>query len=530
MNKQLRQNFAVGLVLLMGVALIVFATLYIQGNVARKASYNFDVQLDNALGILPSADVLMAGIKIGSVETVTLTSGNKALLKLRVDNNRLIPNDSRFVIITGLLTNNPVLEVRPGKDKATVRANSVVEGSSEGDLTSVLNSGKALADNLNGFVGDAQTQADLKATIRNIRVLTEGAARFSSDRQTQADLKATITNLKATTDQLPALTAQAGRQLKDISARSNALLNSLEPTVKSGQRIAADAEGIAANTKGITGELQTALKENRATLKSLLQNADEATSAIAGLTLQAKEALGDKKLRENLSQSAENLASISARLDAVTADIQRLSSDPRLASDLRDTVSNLKETSTSFRNLAARVETVRIPGERRRPQPGESPAPPRPSVAPQTVSLLEPGLNLDAIYDTKAERLRLDTNYTLLGGASGLLALGGPGTFYRIGVQDLTERNRLNLQFGQYNGSEALFALRYGIFAGKLGLGADARTGPLDLRLDVYDPNRLQINARAKGYLNRDQTTALTVGVDSIGKENRAVLGVQIRR
>jgi hypothetical protein len=72
------------------------------------------------------------------------------------------------------------------------------------------------------------------------------------------------------------------------------------------------------------------------------------------------------------------------------------------------------------------------------------------------------------------------------------------------------------------------FGYRYGLFAGKLGVGADTRLGPLDLRLDLYDPNRFQVDARVKTYLNSN--TALTFGIGSIGKENRATLGVQIRR
>jgi hypothetical protein len=124
------------------------------------------------------------------------------------------------------------------------------------------------------------------------------------------------------------------------------------------------------------------------------------------------------------------------------------------------------------------------------------------------------------VYDTTVSRLRLDTNFTLLAGK--------PGSFYRLGFHDLTERNRLNLQIGSSSGLPANIALRYGIFAGKLGTGIDLRTGPVDLRLDAYDPNRFTLNARAKAYLNVD--TSITAGLDSIGKDNRATVGVQIRR
>ena len=209
--------------------------------------------------------------------------------------------------------------------------------------------------------------------------------------------------------------------------------------------------------------------------------------------------------------------------------MNRLSSDPRLSDDLRQTVAtvretadNLRGTSESVRNLAARVETIRIPGERRRPPAGQAAlnTPPKPPRGFSETSLLEPGLVFDTVYDTTVSRLRLDTDFTLLAGK--------PGSFYRVGIYDLSENNRLNLQVGSSSRLPANFAIRYGIFAGKLGTGIDLRTGPIDFRLDAYDPNRFTLNARAKAYLNAG--TSITAGLDSIGKENRATVGVQIRR
>ena len=114
--------------------------------------------------------------------------------------------------------------------------------------------------------------------------------------------------------------------------------------------------------------------------------------------------------------------------------------------------------------------------------------------------------------------MRGDANYTLLSGRN---------QFYRLGLFDATERNQLQLQMGYSNGLPATFAYRFGVLAGKFGGGIDFRTGPLDFRVDVFDPNRLQFNLRAKGYLNR--ASSLFGGLDSVGKENRATLGVQVR-
>ena len=54
--------------------------------------------------------------------------------------------------------------------------------------------------------------------------------------------------------------------------------------------------------------------------------------------------------------------------------------------------------------------------------------------------------------------------------------------------------------------------------------------GPLDLRIEGYDPNHFTGNARAKFYLDRTRTQSLLLGVDDIAHDNRAVIGVQIRK
>jgi len=114
----------------------------------------------------------------------------------------------------------------------------------------------------------------------------------------------------------------------------------------------------------------------------------------------------------------------------------------------------------------------------------------------------------------------VDTNYTRL--------YGRQGGFFRLGIQDFAETNKLNAQVGHALNDPMGAAYRYGLFSGKLGVGGDLRLGPVDVRLDLYDPNRFQADARIKAYI--DKNTAFTFGLGSIGKDNRATLGVQFRR
>lgn len=500
MNKQFWHYFKVGATFAAALAVLAVGFSLLKGQLNSDRHVN--ILYDDAKGIKKGEIIQMAGVDIGQVDDVTLTPDSKrALVRVGVRKTTKIPEGSRFVIRSGVLGNSHVLTVEPNYKATTDIADEAhVEGESASGLDTALAESQKLIQQSQKLVASFQK--------------TAGAfEKLTTDPQTQKNLRNSLRNIEETTRQLPLLQRQLGQEAASLSGQANQLLAGLQSTKKS-------VDKIAENSVALSSDLRTTLNENRGNLRALIRDADDAVSGVAGLTDQLKTTLGDKKLQNNLTAATDNLVSITARLDATAADFQRLSSDPRLTTDLRETVSNLKEVSQSAKNLTARVEAIRLPGEKRRPQPGETPAQPTPARPFTDTSLLEPGLVFDGAYDTKGERLRTNVNYSLLAGPR--------NGFYRLGISDFTEGNKLNAQIGAYNGTPARFDYRYGIVAGKLGGGLDFRTGPLDFRLDVFDPNRLTINARAKTYLNKD--TAITAGVDSLGNGNRAVIGVQIHK
>src|ERR1700733_12027172 len=71
------------------------------------SSYPLAARLRTADGIKPGADVKLAGVKIGSVQTMALTRDGKRYavdLKLAIRDDIRVPQDSRLVIGGGLLS------------------------------------------------------------------------------------------------------------------------------------------------------------------------------------------------------------------------------------------------------------------------------------------------------------------------------------------------------------------------------------------------------------------------------------------
>ncbi|MBC8139029.1 MAG: MCE family protein [Fibrella sp.] len=513
MTAKLRHNILVGVTSIAAIALLVFALQFLAGNIANGQTLTVTAVFKDAHGVQEGSEVRMSGVQVGRIAKITLNDQKQAEVRVRLEKTYPVPFDSRFVVQGSVLGNTSLLNIVPGNPTAIPLKNGDrVVGELQPDLQTVLASSETLIPELQKTLLIVQeTAIESRDALRNLNGPTEQRKL----RQTLANIEAITANLNRSTASLPRISATAEGQLLALSSQSQRLLRDLDAAAVTGQRIVKNGETLSANLNGT-------LQENRGTIKALLESADESASALAGLLNQAGGLINDPDIKKNLIDTTANIAATTARLEATTGNLEKLSSDPRLTADLRETVANLKETTESIKNVAARVETIRIPGERRQPGgPQPSPAPPRPAAS---TSLIEPGLAFDSFYDTTNPRFRADVNYTL--------RRGNQGRFYRAGLYDLTERNGLNLQIGQEIGrsGEIDFAYRYGLLAGKFGLGLDASVGPLDFRLDAYDPNRLTGNARGKFYLNRDRTQSLLFGVDDFARENRAVIGVQIRQ
>ncbi len=513
MTNNVRNTIIVGVVTLISFALLFFGLSYIGGKIAGSSVITVTAVFTDAGGVLQGSEVQMAGVHIGTVGDISLNADKQAEVRVKLDKQYPVPNDSVFVVEASVLGSTSRMAINPGSPGAAPLKNGDrVVGQTPAGLPDLLASGSTLVPKLEQTLDSVQTLlGKSEKLLDGLNTNLNDAATQKRLRATLANIEAITANLDATTSGLPRLTRTAEGQLTALSGQSQQLLRDLDDAAQSGKVIAKNGERI-------TASLDTTLSENRQNLKNLLESADESASALAGLLKSSSELIGNPDLKKNIIATTTNLAATTAKLETVTGNIEKLSGDPRLASDLRDTVSNLKETTASVKNIVNRVETIRIPGERR-PQ-DTPPVPPKPAAA---TSLIESGLAIDGLYDTTNPRFRANTNYTLR---------TKNGAFYRAGVSGFGDSNGLNLQAGQAFGrnGEADFAYRYGLFGGKLGLGLDASAGLFDFRLEGFDPNRLTGNARAKLYLNRERTQSLLFGVDDLARDNRATIGVQFRQ
>ena len=505
-----QRYLAVGITLAVAIGGLGVSIAYLRGNLNEWRTTDYRVRFDDARGIQAGYQVRMAGIPIGSVQDVVLV-GRRAELHLRLDDRHAVPDDSRFDIVTPLIGSTPYVQVVPGDSSRRLDPSRVLEGEAAPGLDSLMGKADSMmgkADSVVGsvqdLVGDRQVQADLRRTVHNLRLASD-------------ELPKTLQQIDSVIGSAATLSRQTTRLLPGLEKQVVRLANQTDQLLGEFRDLAKAATGVAKEADGLAGDLRGTVADNRGALKTLIESANETVASVAQLTGKLSETLSDDKLRTNIDQTVENVASVSRsmvsiaqKLDSTAEEVRKLAGDTTMREDIRQTVANIKETSNSVRDVADRIAKIRLPGEKREGAASTQPTGPPPAR-------IEPGLTFGGRYDKKAERLRTDVHFVTSPNAN--------GNYFRVGLNDATGGDRLDLQQGMWRSGTAV---RYGLFAGKWGIGFDTPVLGWDLRLDAYDPNRATADLRLKKRMGTDMSVLF--GLEAVGNGNRPTIGVQIKR
>jgi phospholipid/cholesterol/gamma-HCH transport system substrate-binding protein len=97
-------------------ALTFFIFAYKIGNLSKiDSGYVLKANFQNVEGISTGSDVMLAGVKIGSVLDITLNKVNFfALLTIQIDKKIKLPKDTHIAIVTSGIIGNKYISVSPG--------------------------------------------------------------------------------------------------------------------------------------------------------------------------------------------------------------------------------------------------------------------------------------------------------------------------------------------------------------------------------------------------------------------------------
>ncbi len=97
------------------VAICFFAYAYKSSNVASDSGYVVSASFQNVDGINVGSDIMIAGIKVGSVDKIVLDQTSFfAILSLRLNEDVKVPLDSQASIVTTGILGGRVVSITPG--------------------------------------------------------------------------------------------------------------------------------------------------------------------------------------------------------------------------------------------------------------------------------------------------------------------------------------------------------------------------------------------------------------------------------
>ncbi len=429
-------------------------------------------------------------------------------------------------------------------------------------------------DSLNSGVLSAQMQLKMARALEGVAKLTNQASQSFSkdgikfglgDAQAQRALRQTLKNTAAASRQasqiarnVDALTNNAGRLTNNLNgvvdenrSQLRSLLGNFSTTAKN---ISGLTEGLSfvVNKGGFKENSQIAFRSLRraaenvevgtqslrnlgdaktqATLRETITSIRDATGALRDTAVTVRNAVGapenQKQLGQTLntlSQTAQSLRSTVENLNEVSQGLKNVVADPQVQSNLKETVANLNGTLVATRAAAERVNGL-LGGKKSR-QTATSTATPsdgKSSTRSESKTLgdaIPTGVDFTLRHQNKSDENGGKTFGDLTFNAN---LFDAP---FRLGVADVGEGSKLTLQTGKYLGRNA--ALRYGLYRGKLGVGAEVRKGRFSLEGNLYDPNRRSYNA----YLGYAITSNLEIlaGQEKRGGVRGASIAVRLR-
>lgn len=480
-----RSAIKVGIVALTGIGLFITAWLFFSH--LDLDHYMIYATFNNTIGLQAQTPLRMNGVTIGEVKAIKLDQSTLhpvVTLAIRNEFKNKIPDDSTIQITSGVLISNPQIEVHPGVSSRYIQAeqfwpekyvvreplNALAQLSPEADqaIKQLTVAMQTLTPRLSSTIDNVQ--GILKRTD-NMMANFEAAS--LSTRELLADPKIRLT-MRQSMDDLGAVSHEARET-------ANVLSTELKSTVK---RNSSKVDQLANGAVEI--------------LQNMADTVDAARTAVTRIS----EQVSDPRIQQSLTETLELAKTTIARFNQIASDIHQLSGDPNVQNDLKTSVSTLREATAEGQRVVEKVNTlvssIKVP------------------TGKNNFGIGRPSLSIDLITRGQRPHFRSDINMRIPFGRDA----------FNLGLYNFAEGNKLT---AQYETGAGAGDLRYGLYASKLGVGLDwPQKGASVLSLDLYDPNHLQLNARARFRINDD--FSVWMGAESIFGRTTPLIGVRLQR
>jgi phospholipid/cholesterol/gamma-HCH transport system substrate-binding protein len=321
----MKTEVRVGIVVVLAAVLFVWLLGFLGRGLFAEPGYEIRVVFTNADGLVPGTAVSMAGVRIGTVQSLALTPDQRAEVRVRIRPGVEIARGSRFLIATRTLLGQHHLSVVPAQAGPAIEPGEVVAGESpftldamyqridqlSADLSEVVRevrgvvrSSQEVVNNLNltvlavrDVVADPALRASLLSAAANVEAATarlDGIVAVVG-----ADAQATVRNLHVMSTDLVQIAGQVEKLVQDV-AGDGQLAGQIRQTMTSIERAARRIDDMARTLQeGLVNEQQVAevrgvIADARAAVQTanrVLENVGGGVEAVTGFVQQIQAAI-----------------------------------------------------------------------------------------------------------------------------------------------------------------------------------------------------------------------------------------------
>ncbi|RLF48854.1 MAG: mammalian cell entry protein [Thermoplasmata archaeon] len=281
----------------------IIALLYLTFKLAEEAFTPKDVYrvyavFDNISGLTKGAKIEMAGIPIGKVGKIELTTKGKAKVELLIYKNYKIQEDAKAVIRTYGVLGDKFIDIKPGVSTVYLTPGSMI-AYTQGAISvdEILASISPAVEGLKELLGTEEGKQNLKILVANIRDASQSfkniaekiekgqgiLGKLITDEKLYKDLTDTVESLKIVAKQIESGEGTLGKLVNDeelYKSLKNTIANleSVSERLKKGEgtlgklmtddKLYKDLKAIASDLRKITAQIES----GQGTLGKLLKD------------------------------------------------------------------------------------------------------------------------------------------------------------------------------------------------------------------------------------------------------------------
>ena len=357
---RLGNEVRVGVVVVMALILMAGGYIFLRGIGFGADIYT--IRLNGAATIAAGNDVRLQGIKVGTVQSVTLDPATqRPLISVAIRHAKppyRLLQSYRYTVQSSALIGENFVDIRGdfNPEAPTYLANAdkqIIPGTATPGISALTDSAGVLTEDLgktlkkvnitlervNKGILSYENQQRLARTFENVTKLSDAATKtFGPTNQNQ--LNRILSNTAQASQEGVAAVRQASiaaRNLNGLTRQSGGLLT--------------QADGFLRQANGIA-------KENRGQLRELLTSFNGTAKNLSGLTESLRFVVDNGGFKENTQIALGALRRSAENFEATTAGFRRLGEDPVNQDALKTTIASIRDASSSLASTAASINTL----------------------------------------------------------------------------------------------------------------------------------------------------------------------------